>query len=146
MSLRAKLQMHAPKRAAIAVESKRHVRGMAGVDSLAAARFQRRLSPAATPLMYMCDGDHNGVCHYIGTAYGQQKFVNPALSGRLQVCYSPLEIGSCYFRSRQAQTFVESVRAQSHRNIFKIELFQSSACITRGLHRCLLTSADRDSN
>lgn len=77
-------QLPGPLRAAIAVESKRHVRGTVGADPLAAVRFQRRLSPAATPLMYMCNGDHNGVCHYIGTAYGQQKFVNPALSGHLQ--------------------------------------------------------------
>ncbi len=83
-------QMPPPFRAAIAVESKRHVRGTGGADSVAAARFQRRLSPAATPLMYMCNGDNNGVCHYIGTAYGQQKFVNPALSGHLQVRYCNL--------------------------------------------------------
>ena len=83
-------QLPAPLRAAIAVESKRHVRGTRAADSVAAARFQRRLSPAATPLMYMCNGDHNGACHHIGTAYGQQKFVNPALSGQLQVTGYPV--------------------------------------------------------
>ncbi|CAL8466648.1 g6184 [Coccomyxa elongata] len=82
------VELPPPLRAAIAVESKRHVRGTGGADSVAAARFQRRLSPAATPLMYMCNGDNNGVCYYIGTAYGQQKFVNPALSGHLQVTAS----------------------------------------------------------
>ncbi len=69
---------------AIAVESKRHVRSTCA-NAAAGARFQRRLSPAATELMYMFDGDHNGVCHYLGTKYGQQEFVNPALSGLLQV-------------------------------------------------------------
>lgn len=117
------MQPHAPLRAAIAVESKRHVRGMAGVDSLAAARFQRRLSPAATPLMYMCNGDHNGVCHYIGTAYGQQKFVNPALSGSLQVrcsaltgsCNLPMTLYSCkvHDTGRMHQTY-KALRAQVH--------------------------------
>lgn len=66
------------------MESKRHVRSMC-TDAAAGARFQRRLPPSATELVYMFDGDHNGVCHHLGTRYGQQEFVNPALSGMLQV-------------------------------------------------------------
>ena len=33
----------------------------------------------------MFDGDHNGAVHYVGSKYGQQDFVNPALSGQIKV-------------------------------------------------------------
>jgi len=35
--------------------------------------------------MYMFDGDDNGVCHFIGTSYGSQEWVNPVLSGQIKV-------------------------------------------------------------
>lgn len=37
----------------------------------------------------MFDGDHNGVVHYLGSRYAQQDFVNPALSGQIQVGPDP---------------------------------------------------------
>jgi hypothetical protein len=83
----AALDLQGGLRLAIAVESKRHVRSTCA-DAAARTRFQRRLSPAATELLYMFNGDNNGVCHYLGTSYGQQEFVNPALSGMLQVVLS----------------------------------------------------------
>ena len=35
-------------------------------------RYQRRLAPRCTDLMYICDGDRNGVLHHIGTDYGRK--------------------------------------------------------------------------
>jgi len=36
----------------------------------------------------MFDGDDNGVCHFIGTSYGSQEWVNPVLSGQIKVSAS----------------------------------------------------------
>ena len=69
----------------VSVEGKRHLKAMADVDTSRAARFQRRHSPACRELMYLSDGDGNGVCRYLGTSYGRQEWVNPALANRLQV-------------------------------------------------------------
>lgn len=71
---------------ALAVEHMRQVRGAkTGADPLAAARWQRRHSPAATELLFLHSGDANGVCHHLGTDYKRGPFVNPVLAGRLQV-------------------------------------------------------------
>ena len=78
--------MRDPQVNGFAVEGKRHVTGNAGHDAAAYMRFQRRMSPACVELTYMFDGDHNGAVHYLGSGYGQQDFVNPALSGRIKVC------------------------------------------------------------
>ena len=43
----------------------------------------------------MFDGDYNGVVHYLGSRYAQQDFVNPALSGQIQVCPDPFSTGNC---------------------------------------------------
>ena len=69
----------------LAVEGKRHVCGTANHDAAALMRFQRRMSPSCVQLTYMFDGDHHGVVYYLGSKNGQQTFVNPALSGQLQV-------------------------------------------------------------
>ena len=79
------LQVHG-----FAVEGKRHVTGKARNDAAALLRFQRRMSPACVELTYMFDGDHNGAVHYLGSKYGQQDFVNPALSGQMKVWPDPL--------------------------------------------------------
>ena len=47
--------------------------------------LQRRHSPLCSELMYVCNGDTNGVCHFLGTAYGTQKWVNPVVAGRMEV-------------------------------------------------------------
>lgn len=52
----------------------------------ATQRFQRRTPSACQELMYMFDGDDNGVCHHAATSYGKQPWVNPVLSGLLKVC------------------------------------------------------------
>ena len=72
------------------VEGKRHVTGIVRNDAAALLRFQRRMSPACVELTYMFDGDHNGAVHYLGSKYGQQDFVNPALSGQVKVWPYPL--------------------------------------------------------
>lgn len=54
-------------------------------EAAAATRFQRRHSPHCSELMYVSDGDTNGVCRFLGTAYGTQAWVNPVVAGRMQV-------------------------------------------------------------
>ena len=71
----------------LAVEGKRHVCGTASHDTAALMRFQRRMSPSCVQLTYMFDGDHHGVVYYLGSKNGQQAFVNPALSGQMQVSF-----------------------------------------------------------
>ncbi|KAK9831854.1 hypothetical protein WJX81_001923 [Elliptochloris bilobata] len=60
--------------------------GHAAADS--AARFRRRQPPAATELLYVSDGDGNGVCRQLGTGFGRHSWVNPMLSGHVQVSAS----------------------------------------------------------
>jgi hypothetical protein len=74
------LQARGP-RSALAVEHRRLIRR---ADPLAAARWQRRRSPAATELTFLYSGDANGVCHHLGTDYERAPFLNPMLAGRLQ--------------------------------------------------------------
>ena len=69
----------------LSVQGKRHVRALTPGEVAASARFQRRHSPGCTELIYMYDGDHNGVCRFLGTHYGEQEWVNPVLTGALQV-------------------------------------------------------------
>lgn len=52
---------------------------------MAAARFQRRASPKWRELLYINDGDANGLCAFLGTNCGTQTWVNPVLAGRLAV-------------------------------------------------------------
>ena len=70
-----------------------------------------------TELVYESDGDSNGVFHYLGTCYGTQPFVNPALVGRMKVGCSgghgrgvePRDIiGSKYVRCCFASASVEN--------------------------------------
>lgn len=73
-------------RTPLSVEDTRHVRLRASAaEAAAAARFQRRHSPHCSELMYMSDGDNNGVCRFLGTAFGTQKWVNPVVAGRMEV-------------------------------------------------------------
>ena len=74
----------------VSVESKRHIHAMGQGVQQVSQRFQRRHSSACQELMYMFDGDDNGVCHFIGTSYGAQEWVNPVLSGQMQVKISAL--------------------------------------------------------
>jgi hypothetical protein len=46
---------------------------------------QLRRAPGCTELLYLYDGDRNGVCWHLGTACGTQPWVNPVLAGRLAV-------------------------------------------------------------
>ncbi len=49
------------------------------------ASLQMRRAPGCTELIYMFDGDRNGVCWHLGTCGGTQPWVNPVLAGILQV-------------------------------------------------------------
>jgi len=72
-----------------AVEARRHVRGLGlglGPSASAAARCRRRQPPAATELLYVSNGDGNGVFRHLGTGYGRHSWVNPVLAGLVQVC------------------------------------------------------------
>ena len=47
--------------------------------------LQMRRAPGCIELIYMFDGDKNGVCWHLGTRGGTQPWVNPVLGGQLQV-------------------------------------------------------------
>lgn len=69
----------------VSVEAKRHIYAVSQGAQPTSQRFQRRHPSACRELMYIFDGDDNGVCRFIGTTYGQQEWVNPALSGSIKV-------------------------------------------------------------
>ncbi len=52
---------------------------------LPGARYQRRLAPTCRELMYVYDGDQNGVISHIATDYGLKGWVNPVLAKRIEV-------------------------------------------------------------
>jgi hypothetical protein len=86
----------APSRAAASIRADRLVSELTPTEAAASARFQRRRSPqGCTQLIYMYDGDHNGVCWHIGTRYGAQKWINPVVAGLLAVrASSPVARGT----------------------------------------------------
>ena len=47
--------------------------------------YQRRLAPKYTELMYVFDGDRNGVVWHVATEYGTRQWVNPVLSKKIEV-------------------------------------------------------------
>ena len=71
--------------APVSVEAKRHIYAMDQAAQAVPQRFQRRHPSGCQELMYMFDGDDNGVCRFIATSYGQQEWVNPVLSGQIKV-------------------------------------------------------------
>lgn len=71
--------------APVSVEAKRHIYAMGQAAQAVPQRFQRRHPSGCQELMYMFDGDDNGVCRFIGTSYGQQEWLNPVLSGQIKV-------------------------------------------------------------
>ncbi|KAL4459024.1 hypothetical protein ABPG75_013889 [Micractinium tetrahymenae] len=76
----------AARRGAVSLlQDARHVRALTHSERLASSRFQMRRAPGCTELIYMYDGDKNGVCWHLGTCGGSQPWVNPVLAGRLQV-------------------------------------------------------------
>ena len=50
-----------------------------------ALRLQTRSLQPPQELSYLYCQDQNGVCHYLGTAGRTQEFINPMLTGRLEV-------------------------------------------------------------
>ncbi|KAL3139743.1 hypothetical protein ABBQ38_004048 [Trebouxia sp. C0009 RCD-2024] len=72
----------------VSVEAKRHIYAMGQAGQAVPQRFRPRHPSACRELMYMFDGDDNGVCRFIGTSYGQQEWVNPVLSGQIKVTAS----------------------------------------------------------
>lgn len=82
-------------RAAASVRADRLVHELTPSEAVASTRFQRRAPHGCTQLIYMYDGDHNGVCWHVGTRYGSQKWVNPAVAGLLAVrASSPVARGT----------------------------------------------------
>ena len=59
-------------------------------------RFQPRRPSACQELMYMFDGDDNGVCHHLATNFGTQEWVNPVLSGQIKVSLARLYRSCCW--------------------------------------------------
>ena len=51
----------------------------------AALRLRTRSLQPPQELSYLYCQDQNGVCHYLGTAGRTQEFINPMLTGRLEV-------------------------------------------------------------
>lgn len=58
------------------------------LDQNGSMRFRQRCPRGCTPLVYMYNGDTNGVCHFIGTNYGTQTWVNPVSAGLISVTAS----------------------------------------------------------
>lgn len=58
------------------------------LDQHGSMRFRQRCPRGCVPLVFMYDGDTNGVCHYIGTQYGNQAWVNPVSAGLIHVSAS----------------------------------------------------------
>ncbi|KAJ0085365.1 hypothetical protein Patl1_09398 [Pistacia atlantica] len=50
-------------------------------------RFQHRRS-SFKELLYICDGDSNGVLYFAGTSYGEHQWVNPVLAKRIIITAS----------------------------------------------------------
>lgn len=75
----------APPRCPYEVCDRRLVRAAPSEAALAAARFQRRASPKWRELLFINNGDANGLCASLGTNGGAQTWVNPVLAGRLAV-------------------------------------------------------------
>ena len=71
--------------AGLSVDSKRGVHGASALEPAALRRQRRRNLGGARELMYLHDGDHEGVCHHFGTDMATKQWVNPMLTGRLQV-------------------------------------------------------------
>lgn len=80
-------------RATLSVDSKRQVHNASSLQAAALRRQRRRNLGAARELMYLFDGDHEGVCYHFGTDMGTKQWVNPVLTGRLQVLHSYLSGG-----------------------------------------------------
>ena len=76
-------------RAGLAVEGKRNVKALEPATHGSTSRFLRRHAPASHNLMFVSNGDSNGVSHWLGTCYGTQAWVNPVLAGRMQVTPCP---------------------------------------------------------
>jgi hypothetical protein len=72
-------------RGVTSMRADRELRALTPAQAAAAARFHRRHPPGCRELLYMYDGDHNGVCRHLGTVGGTQQWVNPVASGRLRV-------------------------------------------------------------
>jgi len=70
---------------AASVRADRLVRELTPWEAAVRTRFQRRNPHGCTQLIYMYDGDHNGICWFLGTRYGTQQWVNPAVAGLLKV-------------------------------------------------------------
>lgn len=71
------------------VRADRLVQELSPLAAAASARYQRRAPISeCNPLIYMYDGDYNGVFWHIGTRYGTQKWVNPAVAGLVTVAAS----------------------------------------------------------
>ncbi|KAK4348915.1 hypothetical protein RND71_031670 [Anisodus tanguticus] len=56
-------------------------------DFQGSQRFQHRKS-SFKELLYICDGDSNGVLYFAGTSYGKHQWVNPVLSKRVTITAS----------------------------------------------------------
>ena len=53
--------------------------------TICALQLRRSPEGCTAELLYMYDGDKNGVCWHLGTGGGSQPWVNPVIAGRLQV-------------------------------------------------------------
>lgn len=60
----------------------------AAADSDRPRRYRRRLAPSCKELMYVSDGDANGVLYHLGTAYGSMSWVNPVASRAVRIVAS----------------------------------------------------------
>ena len=81
-------------------------------------RFQQRCPVGCTPLIFMYDGDTNGVCHFIGTKYGTRPWVNPVSTGMISVtASSPASRSGTDPRALVSRSFCRLNFAGERRNI-----------------------------
>lgn len=67
------------------VENKRLLRTPDAATLISNLRYQPRRRMSCQELMYVFDGDKNGVIQYIGTDCGTKQWVNPVLAKMIEV-------------------------------------------------------------
>lgn len=95
-------------RSLLTCEGKRTVRVPGHNEVIASSRLMIRRTRCTQELVYVYDGDHNGICWYLGTCCGSQKWVNPVLGGRLNVIASSPECRNTNSRALVGGVFLRN--------------------------------------
>ena len=98
--------------------------------------FKRRHGPTSRHLMFVSNGDSNGVIHHLGTMYGSQNWINPIVSGMVQVnsywihlqhittfYYSLWHFSMCWERIASVMLMSKLLQSRSPNNIRNLTLY-----------------------